>query len=265
MSSRLKTYGPPRLQGVLPRLPADQSASTYPVSESTHQDGDTRAPVLIKSPATDVVFLSQASAGWRSAPPPARRRSCRHVQQGWLRLDDEIFIGGPRPGKRGRGAEGKALVGDCSTTGGQRDRPLAVGSHFGAKMLVDENQGFSGSHGNRGRFWGGWSAWGGADEGLEVGDVGARDAETRVEIVEEGDFEFPAGLEQAEHGVAGGLPASLTVPPEIFRLVTQERISFSEPLVWSGISGRSRTRRSSSFRWCSLARRRSRGCSLSRA
>ena len=32
------------------------------------------------------------------------------MQQGWLRLDDEIFIGGPRPGKRGRGAEGKALV-----------------------------------------------------------------------------------------------------------------------------------------------------------
>jgi hypothetical protein len=29
----LKTYGPPRLQGVLSRSAADQSASTYPASE----------------------------------------------------------------------------------------------------------------------------------------------------------------------------------------------------------------------------------------
>jgi hypothetical protein len=46
---------------------------------------------------------------------------------------DEIFIGGPRPGKRGRGAEGKAGR-DCSTTGGQRDRPHpadARGGRFG--------------------------------------------------------------------------------------------------------------------------------------
>ena len=34
---------------------------------------------------------------------------------------DEIFIGGPRPGKRGRG--GISAGRDCSTTGGQRDRP----------------------------------------------------------------------------------------------------------------------------------------------
>ena len=31
------------------------------------------------------------------------------------------------------------------------------------------------------------------------------------------------------------LPASLTVPPEILRLVTTVRMSFSEPLVWSGV------------------------------
>src|SRR5580692_5163522 len=31
--SMLKTYGPPRLQGVLSRSAADQSASTYPASE----------------------------------------------------------------------------------------------------------------------------------------------------------------------------------------------------------------------------------------
>jgi hypothetical protein len=30
-----KTYGPPRLQGDLPRLPADQSASTYPASRNS--------------------------------------------------------------------------------------------------------------------------------------------------------------------------------------------------------------------------------------
>ena len=39
-------------------------------------------------------------------------------------------------------------------------------------------------------------------------------------------------------------PFSLTVPPEIFRFVTKARMSFSEALVWSGISGRSRTRSS---------------------
>jgi hypothetical protein len=39
-------------------LTADQSASTYPASKvlPPGQDGDTRAPVLIKSPATDAVF-----------------------------------------------------------------------------------------------------------------------------------------------------------------------------------------------------------------
>jgi len=39
-------------------------------------------------------------------------------------------------------------------------------------------------------------------------------------------------------------PMSLTVPPEIFLLVTKARMSFSDALVLSGISGRSRTRRS---------------------
>jgi hypothetical protein len=46
------------------------------------------------------------------------------------------------------------------------------------------------------------------------------------------------------------LPGSLTVPPEILRLVRTVRISFSEPLVRSGISGRSSTRSSwSLWRW----------------
>jgi hypothetical protein len=41
----------------LSRVAADQSASTYPASEiPPGQDGDTRAPVLIKLPASSAVF-----------------------------------------------------------------------------------------------------------------------------------------------------------------------------------------------------------------
>ena len=53
-------------------------------------------------------------------------------------------------------------------------------------------------------------------------------------------------------------PASDLVPPEIFRLVTQARMSFSEPLVLSGTSGRSRTTSSSALLACRRANRRSR-------
>ena len=44
-------------------------------------------------------------------------------------------------------------------------------------------------------------------------------------------------------------PVSLRVPPEILRLVTWDRMSFSDPLVWRGISGRSSTTSS----WARLA------------
>ncbi len=37
-------------------------------------------------------------------------------------------------------------------------------------------------------------------------------------------------------------PAVLMVSPEILRLVTQVRVSFSDPLTRNGISGRSNTR-----------------------
>src|SRR5208283_3504362 len=47
------------------------------------------------------------------------------------------------------------------------------------------------------------SAWGGADEGCELGDCGAGNAEAGAEIVEEGNFQFLAGLGEAEHHVAG--------------------------------------------------------------
>lgn len=43
-------------------------------------------------------------------------------------------------------------------------------------------------------------------------------------------------------------PFSLTVRLEILRLMTTARMSFSEALVLSGMSGRSRTRKSSGLR-----------------
>ncbi|SCX34609.1 hypothetical protein DSM25559_4517 [Agrobacterium rosae] len=49
-------------------------------------------------------------------------------------------------------------------------------------------------------------------------------------------------------------PLRLTVPPEIFRLMTKPRRSLSDALVCSGVSGRSRTRSSSALR---LSRERS--------
>jgi len=51
-----KTYGPPRLQ-VLSAIPSEQSASTYPASgQCPGQDGDPRAPVLIKVSASSAIF-----------------------------------------------------------------------------------------------------------------------------------------------------------------------------------------------------------------
>lgn len=43
-------------------------------------------------------------------------------------------------------------------------------------------------------------------------------------------------------------PSRLTVPPEIFRLMTNPRRSLSEAFVFSGVSGRSKTRNSSALR-----------------
>jgi transposase len=55
-SRLLKTYGPPRLQ-VLSAIPSEQSASTYPaLGLCPGQDGDPRAPVLIKVPASSAIF-----------------------------------------------------------------------------------------------------------------------------------------------------------------------------------------------------------------
>src|SRR5271157_2170218 len=46
------------------------------------------------------------------------------------------------------------------------------------------------------------STWGGADEGCELGDCGAGNAEAGAEIVEERNFQFHAGLGESEHHVA---------------------------------------------------------------
>ena len=52
-----KRMARPVCKGVLSGSAADQSASTYPASESPPgQDGDTRAPVLINFPASNAVF-----------------------------------------------------------------------------------------------------------------------------------------------------------------------------------------------------------------
>ncbi len=51
-------------------------------------------------------------------------------------------------------------------------------------------------------FRAGALAWCGADEGCEIRDGGARNAEAGAEIVEEGDFEFLGGFGEAEHCVA---------------------------------------------------------------
>ena len=68
------------------------------------------------------------------------------------------------------------------------------------------------------------------------------------QVVPEADAELGAGLGQPRKASRQSRPASLCVPLLIFRLVTQARMSFSEPLVWSRISGRSSTRSSSAYR-----------------
>ena len=125
----------------------------------------------------------------------------------------------------------------------------------------EDDAGWAGAsppYSSRPRFPGG-SGWSrGADqlrEGRNGGGVGH--AEAVAEIGEERQAELGAGLHQAEQHVAGDAAGLALVPPEILRLVTWARMSFSEPLVCSGISGRSSTRRSSALRSRSRARRRS--------
>ena len=68
---------------------------------------------------------------------------------------------------------------------------------------------------------------------MRVARWGGGNAEAGAEVVEERDDEFRTGLGGAEHDVARLPSFSLTVPPEILRLVTKARMSFSEALVLS--------------------------------
>jgi hypothetical protein len=75
------------------------------------------------------------------------------------------------------------------------------------------------------------------------------DVEAAAEIVEKGSALLVAGFHQAETGVAGG--AAGLAPGAAGDLALGDGgsgLSFSEPLEWSGISGRSRSRSSSFLR-----------------
>ena len=159
--------------------------------------------------------------------------------------------------------EAKAPTATPTTGGGERTgRARRAGRRMGRAQVYAELNDFIdlGAFSVTGaNFRGGRLAWCGADEGCEIWDGGARNAEVGAEIVEEGDFEFLAGFGEAEHCVARLATFSLTVPPEILRLVTKARMSFSEALVLSGMSVRSSTRKSSSLRPSRRFNRRSRG------
>ena len=62
-------------------------------------------------------------------------------------------------------------------------------------------------------------------------------AEAAAEIIPKRDAQFGAGLGEPEEGIATVSPDITAVPPLTLRLVTWLRMSRSEPLVCSGISG----------------------------
>jgi hypothetical protein len=102
------------------------------------------------------------------------------------------------------------------------------------------------------------SGFGEFDEVRERCDVdGGWDAEAISEEVVIGDAEFTAGLEQTEHGVASRLSCLADGAAGDLALGDDGADVVSDPLVWSGISGRSTTRRSSAFCPCMRMRCRS--------
>ena len=80
-----------------------------------------------------------------------------------------------------------------------------------------------------------------------------RNAEPCAEIIPECDAEIGGGAQQSRKASRQSRRWTVRVPLLTLRLVTWQRISRSEPSVWSGISGRSSTIRNSGL----LARRRS--------
>jgi hypothetical protein len=61
-----------------------------------------------------------------------------------------------------------------------------------------------------------------------------------AKVIPERDFELGAGFGEAKEGITAVTTISLRVPALTFRLVTWQRMSFSDPLVCR-ISGRSST------------------------
>ena len=78
-------------------------------------------------------------------------------------------------------------------------------------------------------------AWQRRDDGL------TRDVESTAEIVPEGDLKFGAGLGKAEEGTAAVAARVAAGSALTLQRLTRQRVSFSEPLVCSGVSGRSST------------------------
>ena len=87
-------------------------------------------------------------------------RPGRNRLQGVVEVD-EIFIGGPRPGKRGRGAQGKVLVVVAAqqaakgigrirltrvadTSARSREPAIAAAIEFGSQVRTDDWKGYNG-------------------------------------------------------------------------------------------------------------------------
>src|SRR3954469_17915132 len=78
-----------------------------------------------------------------------------------------------------------------------------------------------------------------ADEcGEERYGLAALDREPAAKIIPEADVQLGACLDQPEESIAAVASKVARVPPLTLRLVTWQRMSFSEPLVCSAISGR---------------------------
>ena len=86
----------------------------------------------------------------------------------------------------------------------------------------------------------------GEDEAGKRRDGGTSNIEPCAEVVPVTDAELGAGLGEGEEGIAR-IATAIAAGAETLRLVTWQRMSFSEPLVCSGISGRSSTLSSSAL------------------
>ena len=153
------------------------------------------------------------------------RNASKHLK-GNVQMDD-AYIGGARSGRRGRGATGKTPVvaAVATTDNGKPDqiilRPVKAFSSFAIRKLASTalKPGANIVSNGLARF-------------AAVTQAGC--THTSIKTVAQ-------VLLRPRKASGQSRPASLRVPPLIFRLVTWQRMWFSEPLVLSGISGLSRT------------------------